>query len=253
MHRLQVEKELLLAETPTLSPGAAKHLRIVRPADGEQFELFDGKGNWRVYTWHGGLFATSQIQRERPPARTLTLFACVTKGSRWDWTIEKATELGVNRIVPVISERTIVRLTPGERMLKKSRWLRVAEDAVRQSDSRWIPNVLEPVDFKDSLSLVQESTCFIGALTNPPSMPLVTAISLRRRLEQEQKKPSSDYSVFIGPEGDLTPEELSALMKIATPTNFGSSVLRAETAAIYALSVLSAMLQLQDSPSKISG
>ena len=245
MHRLQVETALLHAETPTLPPGAARHLQILRPTDDEEFELFDGKGHWRIYAWHGGLTAVAPLQKEAPPTRTLTLFACVTKGSRWDWTIEKATELGVNRIVPVISDRTIVRLSPEERALKKSRWLRVAEDAVRQSDSRWIPDVFEATDFKASLPLVKASTCFIGALTNPPAMPLATAIALRRRLEHERGVAATDYSVFIGPEGDLTPRELAALMKVATPTNFGSRILRAETAAIYALSVLTSTLNTQ--------
>ena len=166
------------------------------------------------------------------------MFACITKGSRWDWTIEKATELGVTRIVPVISERTIVRIPKGERAAKRERWMRIAEDAARQSDAKWLPEICEAVDFREALPLVRETTCFIGALTNPPSPPLVKAVEDFRRETGGLKVASA----FIGPEGDFTPEELKALMEVAIPTSFGPTVLRAETAAIYAVSVLAATL-----------
>ena len=240
MHRLLVGTDLLEQESPVLPADAARHLKVLRPKDGEEIELFDGKGKWRVYEFRSAaLHATSQTSQTSQTSRTLTLFACVTKGSRWDWTIEKATELGVTRIVPVISDRTIVRIPKGERAAKRERWMRIAEDAARQSDAKWLPEIAEAVDFKDALPLVRETTCFIGALTNPPSPPLVRAI------EQSNNRTIEHFSVFIGPEGDFTPEELKALMEIAIPTSFGPTILRAETAAIYAVSVLSACGQIR--------
>ena len=242
MHRLLVRSDLLNEDSPTLPAEAARHLKVLRPKDGEEIELFDGKGRWRVYSFGGDrdvaapLRAASQTFQTSQTSQTLTLFACVTKGSRWDWTIEKATELGVTRIVPVISERTIVRIPKGERAAKRERWMRIAEDAARQSDAKWLPEICEAVDFKDALPLVRETTCFIGALTNPPSPPLVRAI------EQSNNRTIEHFSVFIGPEGDFTSEELAALMEIATPTSFGPTILRAETAAIFALSVLAASI-----------
>ena len=242
MHRLLVESVLLDAESPTLPADAARHLKVLRPKDGEEIELFDGKGKWRVYAFCGDrgapspLCATSQTFQTPQVSRNLTLFACITKGSRWDWTIEKATELGVTRIVPVISERTIVRIPKGERVAKRERWMRIAEDAARQSDAKWLPEITEAVDFMDSLPLVGDTNCFIGALTNPPSPSLLLAI------RQSNSQASKHFAVFIGPEGDFTSEELKALMEIATPTSFGPTILRAETAAIYAVSVLAATL-----------
>ena len=244
MHRLLVETALLEEESPVLPADAARHLKVLRPKDGEEIELFDGRGKWRVYRFCASLTsgkdsasplcATSQTSQTSQTSHTLTLFACITKGSRWDWTVEKATELGVTRIVPVISERTIVRIPKPERAAKRERWMRIAEDAARQSDAKWLPEIREAVDFKDALPLVKETTCFIGALTTPPSPPLVRAI------EQSNNRTIEHFSVFIGPEGDFTPEELASLMEIATPTSFGPTVLRAETAAIYAVSVLAA-------------
>ena len=245
MHRLLVETGLLENDSPVLPADAAKHLKVLRPKDGEEIELFDGKGRFRVFRVSGfkfqdggGLVAVSPTCHVKPETCDLTLFACVTKGSRWDWTIEKATELGVTRIVPVISERTIVRIPKGERTAKRERWMRIAEDAARQSDAKWLPEICEAVNFKDALPLVRETTCFIGALTTPPARPLMKAVEDFRRETGDLK----GVSTFIGPEGDFTPEELAALMEIAAPTSFGPTILRAETAAIFALSVLVASI-----------
>ena len=253
MHRLLVETESLDVASPVLPAEAARHLKVLRPKDGERIELFDGHGKWRVYEFRSSaLHATSQTSQTSRTSRTLTLFACVTKGSRWDWTIEKATELGVTRIVPVLSERTIVRIPKDERAAKRARWMRIAEDAARQSDAKWLPEILEAVDFKDALPLVRETDCFIGALTEPPARPLArAALELRRRDVPAPQEAvlgrgclaPADLAVFIGPEGDFTPEELKALMEIATPTSFGPTILRAETAAIFAVCVLVSSMQ----------
>ena len=253
MHRLLVETDLLDEVSPVLPKDAAKHLKVLRPKDGEEIELFDGKGRSRVFQVSGskfqvsgskfqagcGLVAVSPTCQVKPGSCGLTLFACVTKGSRWDWTIEKATELGVTRIVPVISDRTIVRIPKDERAAKRERWLRIAEDAARQSDAKWLPEICEAVDFKDALALVRETTCFVGALTNPPPEPLAKAF-----FNAETQRHGA-CSVFVGPEGDFTPEELKALLEIAIPTSFGPTILRAETAAIFAVSVLVAPVGLK--------
>ena len=238
MHRLLVDTASLENETPVLSSEAAAHLKVVRPKSGERVELFDGRGRTREYavTASGRGFvlaaAAPAVEFSRPPA--MTLFACVTKGSRWDWTIEKATELGVTRIVPVVSSRTIVRIADGEREAKRSRWERVAADAARQSDAKWLPEVLAPMSFAESLALVRGTECFVGALVTPPPVPVAEA-ARRRRGELEP-------AIYVGPEGDFSPEELTELVKIATPVSFGSTILRAETAAIYGVSALKSQL-----------
>lgn len=243
MHRLLVDGCALGGGTAALPEAARRHLKVLRPKEGEKVELFDGCGAWRVFEWKGGtLCAAGDIRRAERPVRRLWLFACVTKGSRWDWTIEKATELGASRIVPVISDRTIVRIAGGEREAKRERWTRVAEDAARQSDARWIPEVLAPVSFRESLALAAETTCFVGALVEPPARPILAEFELRRG-ECAAKK--GGVSVFVGPEGDFTPEELSRLLEVAHPVSLGPTVLRAETAAIFALGAVSAAIQAQ--------
>lgn len=239
MHRLLVDSASLGDVSPALPRGAARHLRVLRLERGEPVELFDGRGSARTYGWNGGALSALGETRTSPrPASSLTLFACMTKGSRWDWTIEKATELGVTRIVPVISGRTIVRIPNGERAAKRARWLRVAEDAARQSDAIWLPEICEAVDFAESLAMVRDTDCFVGALAEPEPPPIAAAV--REHLDRAAGPVS--VSVYVGPEGDFTPDELSALLEIATPTSFGPTILRAETAAIFAVSVAAATM-----------
>ena len=260
MHRFLVPTETLAQDNPELPEDARHHLKVLRLKSGEEVELFDGHGSSRRYeltTPHllsplSSLISSGDSQFENSPIRKLfplTLFACITKGSRWDWTIEKATELGVTRIVPVISERTIVRIDPADREKKRQRYQRIAEDASRQSGSLYVPEIVAPLSFKDSLPLVRETVCFIGALTTPPSPHLLSSLSSLLSPSNSQFENSqfenSKISLFIGPEGDFTPAELESLMEIANPVSFGSTILRAETAAIYGLSVIKSYLDVQ--------
>ena len=284
MHRLLVPTSELSSDAPQLSKEAANHLKVLRPKDGEEIELFDGKGKWRIFLFRRDKSVASPLvprgrgtpaspQSEdlhlQPPPPSLILFACVTKGSRWDWTIEKATELGVTRIVPVISDRTIVRVDAKEREAKRERWTRIAEDAARQSDAKWVPEVLAPVTFAEALALVRETQCFVGALTMPPPRTIGAVLG---SLVPPEPRPKADaairpcvlargdgeflpaaaedgsrygFSLYVGPEGDFTPAELAALLEIATPVSFGTTILRAETAAIYGVSVLKSFLDLR--------
>ena len=239
MHRLPVPFEVLNETVPSLPEAARRHLKVLRPKNGEEIELFDGRGHTRRCVFSGmGLTAAAGVATFPPPAARLTLFACITKGSRWDWTIEKAVELGIGRIVPVLSERCIVRLSAAEREPKAERWRRIAEDAARQSDAVWLPEVLPPVDFAAALELVK--TCdrvFVGALTQPPPPPLLTALG---------DGAAADIGFFVGPEGDFTPGELAALLKWAEPVSLGPTILRAETAAIFGLSALTAALHAHE-------
>ena len=232
---------MLSAERPHLPPAAERHAKVLRLQPHEAVELFDGHGRTRRFAWSDGVLSpVGEIAALPPPAAHISLFACVTKGNRWDWTIEKAVELGVNRIVPVISARSIVRIPKAERTAKAERWRRIAEDAARQSDAVWLPEILEAVDFQEALAIARKSGLVLaGALVSPPAPPILKALAAAQDAGtrgQDQKT----YSVFVGPEGDFTPAELASLLEFATPVSFGPTILRAETAAIFAASVLSA-------------
>ena len=243
MHRILVGSEALAAEAnPALSVEAERHLKVVRPKDCEEVELFDGRGNVRSFRYSAAaktLVAAGEMRTSQRPPVSVTLFACVTKGQRWDWTLQKATELGAARIVPVLSERTIVRVATGEREEKRVRWMKIVEEAARQSSAVWLPELEAPTTFAAAADLARRTCCFAGALMSPPPPMLLDAATAAA---QSSRIPDGGVSVFIGPEGDFTPQELASLLEFATPVSFGPLVLRAETAAMYGLAVLSAAL-----------
>ena len=239
MHRCLVTTEQLLADTCTLGREEARHLQaVLRVKPGERVTLFDGQGRTRTAAVasaekHGLTFRADAPAHVCPcPPCRITLFACVSKGTRMDWTVEKATELGVSRIVPVISDRTIVRLDSESGSAKAVRWLRVAEEASRQCGAAWLPEIIPPVPLKTCLPLVAEaSPVFVAALA-PSAKPLRESLAA-------YGAPPPRAGWFVGPEGDFTPAELDALLAAgAVPVSLGQQVLRAETACLYGLCAL---------------
>ncbi len=239
MHRCLVTTEALLADACTLGRDESRHLQtVLRVKPGERVTLFDGQGRTRLAAIssadkHGlSLHADAPVQAYPCRPCHLTLFACVSKGSRMDWTVEKAVELGVARLVPVISERTIVRLDAGDSDAKTDRWSRVAEEAARQCGAVWLPEIAPPAPFKTCLpTLAQAMPVFVAALA-PAAKPLREALSAFI-------SPPPHAGWFVGPEGDFTPAELDALLAAgALPVSLGQQVLRAETACLYGLCAL---------------
>ena len=242
MNRLLVSSSVLGDPRPELDKESRNHMKVWRLKDGEEVELFDGEGltcKCRYQAKTGGLERSSGIYSFPRPVRNLMLFACITKGSRWDWTLEKATELGVTHIYPVISERTIVRLKPTEYGAKVARWERIVQDAARQSGAVWLPQIMSPMTFSETLPLMKSVHCFVGALLKgEPPLPLLTAAL---DVLDKDKDKTTPLALFVGPEGDFTPEELAALVQEGIPVSLGPTILRAETAALYGLAVLAAL------------
>ena len=236
MHRHLVSTDNLLADTCMLGKEEARHLQtVLRVKPGDTIQLFDGQGHTRTTTVTVveknslTLTAVEPVVSHPQTPCAITLFVCISKGKHMDWTLEKAVELGVARIVPVISDRTIVRVDADDRETKADRWMRIAEEAARQSGRAWLPEILTPRSFKESLALVQQTTpTFVAALT-PNAKPLRDAL---------QATPQQ-AGWFVGPEGDFTPNELQRLMDAgAVPVSLGPLVLRAETACLYGLCAL---------------
>jgi 16S rRNA (uracil1498-N3)-methyltransferase len=262
MHRHLVTPDALLTDTCVLGKEEARHLQtVLRVKPGEMIQLFDGQGRTRMETVAGleknslTLTAIESVVSHPKALCAITLFACVSKGKHMDWTIEKAVELGVARIVPVISDRTIVRVDADARDAKADRWMRIAEEAARQCGSAWLPEILAPQSFKESLALVKQTNpTFVAALT-PNAKPLrdfLLPIPSGVRVPDSEFREGhasaclgradarpSQVGWFVGPEGDFTPDELKGLLHAgAVPVSLGPLVLRAETACLYGLCAL---------------
>ncbi|MBP5321886.1 MAG: 16S rRNA (uracil(1498)-N(3))-methyltransferase [Kiritimatiellae bacterium] len=239
MHRCLIPTTSILEERCTLDREAAHHLQtVLRVQPGDLVQLFDGAGRARTAkvesaSRHGITFVAAEPLFTAPrPATRRTLFACVSKGKRMDWTIEKAVELGISQIVPVLSAHTVVKIPPEEREAKTERWRRIAEEAMRQSCSFWCPEILPPMRFEETLDRVAASQpVFVGALT-PDAIPFRTALA-------RFPNPPEAAGWYVGPEGDFSADELAALRQAGTiPVSLGPTVLRAETACLYGLCVL---------------
>ena len=239
MHRVHVESQRLQAESIQLGREESRHLKsVLRVQPGDEIELFDGAGLTRSAVIESveknavSITPTATARSHPLPQCAITLFACISKGKRMDWSVEKAVELGVSRIVPVVSDRTVVRLSPEERASKAERWTRVATDALRQCGGAWLPEIRPAVDFPDALELVSESLpVFTAALCGE-------SVAMRDALRNIPEPPAG-AGWFVGPEGDFTPSELEQLRAAKTTfVSLGSHVLRAETAAVYGLCVL---------------
>jgi 16S rRNA (uracil1498-N3)-methyltransferase len=196
-------------EVPVLTDDAVHHLfRVLRMRDGEPVTVTDGRGVWRACrTLGSGLEPVGEVNTEHRRARTLTVASAIPKQDRPEWIVQKLTELGIDRIVLLHAERSVVRWSDerGAKQLAKLR--RVAEEALQQSRGVWLPELSGPVDASDVLP-----TAVAAEPGAPPIGPGVDTIA-------------------IGPEGGWSRAELEVAMGSAS---LGSTVLRVETAAVVA-------------------
>lgn len=218
---------------------AAHHLRdVLRARPGDAVRLVDGAGSFRdaVVASAGrsgvALEPAGESGREPPPAAAVTLFQCIAKPARMDWLLEKAVELGVSRIVPVVSSRVVSRVSPGE---TPDRWRRILDAALSQCGSAWGTALSPAASWQEALGAMASlgGPVFVGSLA-PGALPAGDALLARREALR-----SGPVGWAIGPEGDFSPDELSALLALpgAVPVSLGPRILRVETAAVFAASL----------------
>jgi 16S rRNA (uracil1498-N3)-methyltransferase len=221
-----------------LDPQEARHAgEVLRKGIGESLTVFDGQGRvaLAVLTRVGKSGAEVALEETWSSPRlpcALTLVQAIPKGKTMEWILEKSVELGVARVVPVITERTVVQLEAREAAQKREKWERVLIEACKQCGQDWVPQLEEPRPF--SRVLEEEAgpweLAIVGSLH-------AGAVGFGEALEAVPKARTA--GVWIGPEGDFSRVEMENLIGWgARPVSLGPLVLRAETAALYALSVL---------------
>ena len=211
---------------PALAAEDLHHVgRVLRLRVGEEIIVGDGAGHWARTRWQGGDTGAlvpvqdgagpggdGSVQFDPAPTPPLTVAFAPTKGERPEWVVQKLTELGIDRIVPLASERTVVRWEGERRQGAVERLRRVAREAAAQCRRVWLPEVSDVVTFAD-----------LGSLGAPGEVVLAQLSGDRPRATQRV--------VAVGPEGGWSAAELGS----GLPTvGFGLSVLRAETAAVTA-------------------
>ena len=200
----------------------ARHLyKVLRARAGETIEVVDGEGRLFVAELTEGRGAVVVEERPAPVDRgCVTLYQAVPKGRHMDLVVEKATELGVGRIVPLATEHGVVRLDRGDG--KVERWRRVALAAARQSQRLRVPEVGEVVPFARAVEEAGENGVL---LHNGPDLPWL-----------EDAVANEAVSLFVGPEGGFSEGELAlAAQKAVTLASLGPFRLRSETAGMVAV------------------
>ena len=160
----------------------------------------------------------------------VVLAAGVLKSDKFEWLVQKATELGVSRIVPVLMANCVVKLDEKRRRDKKERWQRIAQEAAKQCGRNDIPNVMEPVILGDLPRLFADYSFLV-----PYELETVPLNTIGRTLCGDK------LVICIGPEGGFDKTEIQLLqnhVKSMTTVSLGKNILRAETAAIATLSIV---------------
>jgi 16S rRNA (uracil1498-N3)-methyltransferase len=214
--------------------------RVLRLRPGNIITVFDGKGRQASATIESFHKKSTSLrlaapQQASPPAVTITLAQAIPKGRNIDFIIQKAVELGATRIIPLVTDRTIVRFNDTEASTKQERWQVIALEACKQCGQNWMPIVERPCSLQESLKITDDLRLI--ASLEKEALPIKNFFEQRRN-----KTPIKNFTttIFIGPEGDFTAEEyLLARTSGCQAVSLGPIVLRTETAALYCLSVLS--------------
>ena len=234
MPRFFCPAPLATGQALSLPPGAARHVQVLRLQPGAVITLFNGEGGEfeATVTRMGRSDVEVEVGAhhaiEREAARAIHLLAGITANERMDWLVEKATEMGVASITPLLAERSVLKLK-GERADKKlAHWQGVAVAAAEQCGRNQVPAIRPAVSLSDWLArpTSEGQRCVLSLAQGTRSLASVAA-------------GSEPLVVLSGPEGGLSPaEESLALSSGFVPVTLGSRVLRAETAPLAVLAAL---------------
>lgn len=234
LSRVHVEAPLQSGHSLTITGSAGIHIaRVLRLRAGDAITVFNG---------HGGEYAGSieAIHRdtvtvkvadfraiERESAFQLSLAQGISRGERMDWVVQKATELGVARIVPLFTERSVVQLDARQAARKIQHWRSIAIAACEQSGRNRVPEIATPLSIFELLEQRRPGDCEL--LLSPGASARIADLPAR----------GPAATVLIGPEGGLADVEHEAAVRTGfSPVRMGPRVLRTETAAVCALTLL---------------
>jgi 16S rRNA (uracil1498-N3)-methyltransferase len=235
--RFYFEGELRTDALAELPAEAARHAHVLRLRAGEPVVLFNGRGGEhaarivevaraRVRAQVG---AWSAIEREPPLA--VTLVQGVSSGDKMDFTIQKATELGVARIQPLLAEKSVVRLSAARAEAKLAHWRRIVISACEQCGRNRVPEVAVPLAVSD-----------LAHRPRAGGLRLLLSPAATRGLREALGHAPAALAIAAGPEGGFGAEEEAMLAGAGfAPVKLGPRVLRTETAALAALAAINAL------------
>ncbi len=232
--RVRIRDETLeVGRSIVVEPDVAHYLlHVLRCEVGQPLEVFDAGRSFEgtlVSIDPATVALEGELEGREADALQLVLYQAIAKGDRFELVLQKATELGVSRIVPLETARTVVRVPRQKVKAKLERWTRIVEGAARQSGRNDVPEVAEPVALSSAIAGDDAEIALFADFVEG-AMSIADALQGRR--------PAS-VSLWVGPEGGFDAAESRALRESATAVALGPRVLRSETAGV----VLTALVQ----------
>ncbi len=219
----------------------AHHCRdVMRCGVGEVILIFDGEGREveatiEVVSKKAISLKMGADKTSDPLPASITLGQAIPKGKNMDLIIQKATELGVARVVPLLTTNTVVKLDDQEMAKKQEKWQRIAIEACKQCGQNWLPEVAAPQTVESFIHEAKDDFKIIAAI-DYQSVPLKEIMA---NWDAGNPNRPTSGTILIGPEGDFTANEVETAANAGfRRMSLGPIILRSETAAIYAVSVL---------------
>ncbi len=240
MHRFFLPPEAFHGEQVIFPPDIARQMRsVLRLHPGEEVLALDGRGDaFRValtYVARGkaGGRILERLTATGEPAGELILCQAISKGGRFEWVLQKGTELGVTTFQPIVTKRTL-RKEPGAG--RWERWRRIIREAAEQSGRGKLPRLLDPISFADALAAA-------------PGLGLLPTVFAQKSVRAALDAASWPVTLFVGPEGGFDPAEVAQARTAGViPVTLGPRTLRTETAAIVLAALTLAALGELDKP-----
>lgn len=258
MHRFFVPADWIQGNTVTLSGSVVHQIRdVLRLRPGDTIVVLDDSG-WEYRVRLAAIEqarAVGQLEQKTlprtEPRTKITLYQSLLKGDKFEWILQKGTELGVVEFVPVVSDRCVISSVDEISKAKLERWQRITLEAAEQSRRARLPRLREPMLFPQACERARRADLAIlpweEEQTRTLRSMLTTSDSPPIRVQGKNlviRKPFS-ISVIIGPEGGFTSREVDQARRYGiAPVTLGPRILRAETAALAAIAVI--LYQLED-------
>ncbi|MCI7226042.1 MAG: 16S rRNA (uracil(1498)-N(3))-methyltransferase [Lachnospiraceae bacterium] len=240
MHRFFVEEPAMGENSITITGGDVNHIKnVLRMAVGDKICVINGQNNKEYYceiTAVGNDAVDTRIceirESDQELGNEVVLFQGLPKSDKMELIIQKAVELGVHTIVPVSTDRTVVKLDAKKEANKRKRWMSISESAAKQSGRLRIPEVTPVVSYREALEMAKKMDVRL--------IPYELAEGMEKTRElMSSIQPGQSVAVFIGPEGGFESSEIEKAMEIgAWPITLGKRILRTETAGLVTLAML---------------
>ena len=232
MHRFYVDR--IEAGTCRLSPEDQHHaLHVLRLHCDDSVEIIADRSRYLAVFRENGMLEIRNPLPSTEPSLQITLFQGLPKADKMDWIVQKAVEIGVVRIVPVISKRCVAQILPKDYEKKRLRWERIAREAGKQSGRCLIPSISDPVPLTSLLHFSALPEICIVPWEEEHTMGPMSFIAAHPAFHS--------LGILIGPEGGLDSEEINLLGSVFQPLTLGPRILRTETAGLAAAAAFLAL------------